>query len=285
MRILTFSIPEADHGMKIEHFLRREGISSRVIVKLRHMPPDQGILLNGEHARTIDLLSAGDTLNITLPQDPPKLKPSEIQVPILYEDEDVIVYNKPSGMPCHQSGGHFFDTLAHVYAAHCLETGEGGPFRPVNRIDRDTTGAVVAAKNQIAAGFLWKRVKKRYIALVEGNVEQDSGVIDLELSRKIPAGIRQLAKILCHDMINGALDPFHRRIVAQDGTIKNDGTGTFTPELLHMDWLVENVIGTIPSFEELMPQSQALVRELGIYRDKSPGEKESRAYENFDYIR
>ena len=114
----------------------------------------------------------------------------------------------------------------------------------------------------------------------------DSGVIDLELSRKIPAGIRQLAKILCHDMINGALDPFHRRIVAQDGTIKNDGTGTFTPEeLLHMDWLVENVIGTIPSFEELMPQSQALVRELGIYRDKSPGEKESRAYENFDYIR
>ena len=52
-----------------------------------------------------------------------------------------------------------------------------------------------------------------------------------------------------------------------------------------MDWLVENVIGTIPSFEELMPQSQALVRELGIYRDKSPGEKESRAYENFDYIR
>ena len=114
----------------------------------------------------------------------------------------------------------------------------------------------------------------------------DSGVIDLELSRKIPAGIRQLAKILCHSMITGDLDPFHRRIVAQDGTVKNDGTTTFTPEqLLHMDWLCENVIGTIPSFEELQPQSQTLVRELGIYRDKRSPEKEARAYENFDYIR
>ena len=114
----------------------------------------------------------------------------------------------------------------------------------------------------------------------------DSGVIDLELSRKIPAGIRQLAKILCHSMITGDLDPFHRRIVAQDGTVKNDGTTTFTPEqLLHMDWLCDNVIGTIPSFEELQPQSQALVRELGIYRDKHSPEKEARAYENFDYIR
>ena len=114
----------------------------------------------------------------------------------------------------------------------------------------------------------------------------DSGVIDLELSRKIPAGIRQLAKILCHDMVSGKLDPFHRRIVAQDGTVKNDGTGTFTPEeLIHMDWLCENVIGSIPSYEELLPHAQGLVRELGIYRDKIPTEKEGRSRENFDRIR
>ena len=221
MRILTFSIAEADHGMKIEHFLRREGISSRVIVKLRHMPPDQGILLNGEHARTIDLLSAGDTLNITLPQDPPKLKPSEIQVPILYEDEDVIVYNKPSGMPCHQSGGHFFDTLAHVYAAHCLETGEGGPFRPVNRIDRDTTGAVVAAKNQIAAGFLWKRVKKRYIALVEGNVEQDSGVIDLPIMPEEPYAMHRI------------VDPDGQEAITEFHVLERFGSHTLCEFMLH----------------------------------------------------
>ena len=192
MRILTYQIQPADQGMKIEHFLRREGISSRVIVKLRHMPTDQGILLNGQHARTIDLLSAGDTLAITLPQDPPRLRPSEIEVPILYEDEDVIVYNKPFGMPCHQSGGHFYDTLAHVYAAHCLATGEGGPFRPVNRIDKDTTGAVVAAKNQIAAGLLWKQVQKRYVALLEGELPRNSGVIDLPIMPEEPYAMRRI---------------------------------------------------------------------------------------------
>ena len=114
----------------------------------------------------------------------------------------------------------------------------------------------------------------------------DSGVIDLELSRKLPAGVRQMAKIIRYGMLSGQLDPFRRRIVAQDGTVKNDGTTTFTPEqLLHMDWLVENVIGSIPSFEELMPQSQALVRELGIYRDKISVEKESKRNEDFDRIR
>ena len=114
----------------------------------------------------------------------------------------------------------------------------------------------------------------------------DSGVIDLDLSRKLPAGVRQMAKILRYGLLSGQLDPFRRRIVAQDGTIKNDGTVTLPPEeLLHMDWLVENVVGTIPSFEELMPQSQELVRELGVYRDKIPTEKEVRARENFDRIR
>ena len=114
----------------------------------------------------------------------------------------------------------------------------------------------------------------------------DSGVIDLELSRKLPAGVRQMAKIIRYGMLSGNIDPFRRRIVAQDGTIKNDGTTTFTPEqLLHMDWLVENVIGSIPSFEELQPQSQELVRELGIYRDRVPGEKEGRKLEDIDRIR
>ena len=114
----------------------------------------------------------------------------------------------------------------------------------------------------------------------------DSGVIDLELSRKLPAGVRQMAKIIRYGMLSGSIDLFRRRIVAQDGTVKNNGTTTFTPEeLLHMDWLVENVIGSIPSIDELLPQSQGLVRELGIYKDKNPGEKEGRKYEDFDRIR
>ena len=114
----------------------------------------------------------------------------------------------------------------------------------------------------------------------------DSGVIGLNLSHKLPEGVRQMAKILRRGMMNGTIDPFRRRIIAQDGTVKNDGSTTFTPqELIHMDWLCDNVIGTIPPFEEILPRSQALVRELGIYRDKIPLEKEARTRENTDRIR
>lgn len=103
----------------------------------------------------------------------------------------------------------------------------------------------------------------------------DSGVIGIKLSDRLPAGVTALAKILERDMMAKTLDPFARRIVAQDGTVKNDGTAVFTPdELLHMDWLCGNVIGTIPTFDEILPMSQSLVRELGIYRDHIPAVKE-----------
>ena len=87
-------------------------------------------------------------------------------------------------------------------------------------------------------------------------------------------------------MCDGSIDPFFRRIVAQDGTVKNDGRYRFSPtEILHMDWLCENVIGTIPAFEDLLPSAQPLVRELGIYRDKIVPEMEVRPREDFDRIR
>ena len=95
------------------------------------------------------------------------------------------------------------------------------------------------------------------------------------MSDRIPEGIRVLAEHLNKSIANRTLDPFARRVIAQDGTVKNDGSGTFTPdELLHMDWLCDNVIGAIPTFEEILPMSQTLVRELGIYRDSIPVVKE-----------
>ena len=103
----------------------------------------------------------------------------------------------------------------------------------------------------------------------------DSGVIGLSLSDKLPAGVRQLGKLLQRSMRDGSLDPFFRRIVSQDGQVRNDGSRTFTPEqLLRMDWLCGNVVGEIPPFEEILPVSRRMVRELGIYRDQIPPEKE-----------
>ncbi len=129
------------------------------------------------------------------------------------------------------------------------------------------------AVNAVLTGA-WKEDKQNPKA-VNYWLGMDSGVIDVEMSDRLPAGIRSLAQQLRQGMIAKTVDPFFREIIAQDGTVKNDGTRRFAPEeLLKMDWLCENVHGSIPSFEELLPQSQPLVRKLGIYRDRIPLEKE-----------
>jgi len=131
----------------------------------------------------------------------------------------------------------------------------------------------------------WKREKGISTALNYW-LGMDSGVIGLSLSDKLPEGVRQMAKLLQKELSESTLDPFLRRIVAQDGTVKNDGTHRFTPEeLLHMDWLCSNILGEIPPFEDILPISKSMVRELGIYRDKIPAEKEARPREDFDHLR
>ena len=102
MTTFRYLITAEDAGDQIQHFLRfKQGISRKVVISLKHLP--EGILLNGSHARTIDLLREGDTLEINLPDQARKLPPCEIDVPRLYWDRDVAVFNKPAGMPVHQS--------------------------------------------------------------------------------------------------------------------------------------------------------------------------------------
>ncbi len=140
-----------------------------------------------------------------------------------------------------------------------------------------------AIRSILAGG--WKKEKGVSTALNYW-LGMDSGVIGVNLSDKLPEGVRQMALMLERGLADGTLDPFARRIVAQDGTVKNDGTHRFTPgELLKMDWLCENVIGGIPPFEEILPVSQSMVRELGLYRDAISTEKEAKPRENFDHLR
>ena len=131
----------------------------------------------------------------------------------------------------------------------------------------------------------WKRDKGVSTALNYWR-GMDSGVIDVNLSDKLPEGVRQMANLLKKGLADSTIDPFLRKIVAQDGTVKNDGTRRFTPEeLLHMDWLCANVVGQIPAYEDVRPISQPLVRELGVYRDKILAEKEAKPREDFDHLR
>ena len=95
-----------------------------------------------------------------------------------------------------------------------------------------------------------------------------SGVIDIALSETLPAGVAHLANILKDGMVNGTLDLFGCSMTDQDGNVRSDGEKRFTPEeLMNMDWLLDNVEGHIPAFEELLPVSRQLVRLLGLYRD------------------
>ena len=128
-----------------------------------------------------------------------------------------------------------------------------------------------------------KKVQKDPYSAINYWLGMDSGVIDIELSDQLPAGVRMMAQLLRKNLIEGTLDPFARKIVAQDGTVKNDGTRFLTPkERLNMDWLCENVIGSIPGFDQILPMSRTMVRELGIYRDSIPGNQEVSPREDFD---
>ena len=103
----------------------------------------------------------------------------------------------------------------------------------------------------------------------------DSEAIDVTLTENLPEGLKALTDMLRQGLREKTIDPFRRRIVAQDGTVKNEGDRAFTPEeLLKMDWLCENVDGFIPEYDQVLPFSQAMVRELGIHRETIPPEKE-----------
>ena len=126
----------------------------------------------------------------------------------------------------------------------------------------------------------WKREKSGHAALNYW-LGMDSGVISVNLSDRLPTGIGTMARFLQDSIAGKWLDPFARKIVAQDGTVKNDGTTTFTPdELLHMDWLCDNVVGSLPKPSEILPCARPMVEELGIYKDVNAGKKEETVHED-----
>lgn len=103
-----------------------------------------------------------------------------------------------------------------------------------------------------------------------------SGVIGVEWTNAIPAGTKALAELLKNGIVDGSIDPFCCHITSQDGIVRNDGNSILSPEeILHMDWLCDNVEGSIPDYDSLAEKARSLVRLQGIYRDKIPAQKES----------
>ena len=190
MRILTFTVPPEMDGVRGKVFLRSVcGLSYRMVRSLKEVP--DGITADGQLLRTIDRVRAGQRVEIHLPADVrPMQTPRVLPLTVVYEDDDVTVLDKPAGMPTHPSAGHADDTLANAAAAYFAAKGVSCVFRPINRLDRNTSGLLVAAKHAHAAARLSGRVDKIYFAVTEG-IPPESGTIDAPLRTMEGHGIRR----------------------------------------------------------------------------------------------
>ena len=185
---LRFVVPPESDGVKLKVFLRGHcALSYRLMVSLKHV--ENGITANGGHIRVIDRVRAGDVIELHIPDDPrPAVPIPDKRFQVLYEDDQVLVLDKPPAMAVHPSPGHYDGTLANAVAAYLAQKEERGAFRPINRLDRDTSGIVVAAKNAYAAARLHGHVEKEYVAVVNG-VLSGEGTIDLPIRRREGFGV------------------------------------------------------------------------------------------------
>ena len=179
-------------GERLDAFLARsmEGMSRSAVQRLIE---DGNVLRGGKQCRKNDRLEPGDVLTVTLPEAKPvEIVPKEIPLEIVYEDEDVAVINKPKGLVVHPAPGHTDDTLVNglLYAMGDRLSGINGEMRPgiVHRIDKDTSGLLAIAKNDLAHAVLASQLKdhtmaRTYEAIVCGNLKEDSGTVDAPIGR------------------------------------------------------------------------------------------------------
>lgn len=187
----SFTVEEEYDSVRADVFLSAimEDVSRSRISRLIS---EGAVLLNGEPLKKSSIkVSEEDRITVFLPPDRvPDILPEDIPLEILYEDNDVIVVNKPRGMVVHPSNGHFNGTLVNALLFHCADlSGINGVFRPgiVHRIDMLTTGSVIACKNDrahrsIAAALKEHSIKRLYRAIVHGNLKED-GTVDKPIGR------------------------------------------------------------------------------------------------------
>lgn len=171
----------------VKEFLYSEGYSHSTLVHLKKTP--HSILRNGEWVYVRDVLNPGDTLEIHLIEEisSENIVSWDVPLDIVYEDEDILVINKPADMPIHPSLNHYTHTLANAVVSYYEKQGIPYVFRCMNRLDRDTTGLTILAKNMLSASILSRdiverRVHRRYLAIVDGILE-GSGTIDAPIAR------------------------------------------------------------------------------------------------------
>lgn len=182
---------EDTDGIRIDRYLS-EYYTDFSRSYLQKLLKDGGVLVDGKIVKSNYKVSSGERILMEIPEAvEPKILPEEIALDILYEDADIILVNKPKGMVVHPAAGHDSGTLVNALLAHCGDlSGINGVLRPgiVHRIDRDTTGVLVACKNDTAHNAIAEQLKvhsitRVYFAIVHGRISEDEGTIDAPIGR------------------------------------------------------------------------------------------------------
>lgn len=185
---MEFRAASNHEGMTLRQLLKKELCLSTKLMK--HLKfEDNGILVNGVRVTVRYVLSEGDVVSLAIEdRESAPIKPVDLPIEILYEDADLVVPAKPAQMPTHPSHDHYEDTVANALAFRYAESGIPFVFRPVNRLDRNTSGLLLIARNRPTAARMANamkdgRIRKTYLAVLDGEWDATSGIIDACLHR------------------------------------------------------------------------------------------------------
>ena len=193
---LKFSVEEKHDNMQAKRYLKQvHGLSTRLITRLKNTP--DGILMDGKLLRAVDFVKAGAVITVNLPDEQSEyIEPIAGKLDILYEDSFILAVNKPPFMPVHPVKQHQTDTLANVVVYYARQRGESYVFRAHNRLDRDTSGIVLIAKDKFTINKLKNGVKKTYTALVHGKIDHGGTIAK-------PIGLLDDSKMVRHVLSEG----------------------------------------------------------------------------------
>ena len=172
----VFEVPADWDGATMQSFLRQHcGLSWRMVVKLKRV--EGGMTADGVPLRSIDRLRAGQTVRVQMPEDTVRIEGADLPLTVVYEDAHVLVIDKPPYLAVHPSAGKPEPTLANAVVGYFEQQGTPLSFRPVNRLDRNTSGLLLAAKSPHVAYALAQKPQKMYLAVVLGALTGE-GTVD-----------------------------------------------------------------------------------------------------------
>lgn len=208
---LTYNVKDEDEGLKIDNILKyKMNLSRRMIIGLKK---NKNIFLNGKEAFTNEKVYVKDEVSVNLAKDESQdIEPQNIPIDIVFEDKDILVVNKQPGIVVHPTKGHPTDTLANGIIYHFRSMGEDTIVRLVNRLDRDTSGLIIVAKNQfchqaMAKQFEANQVEKLYYAVAHGEFDKDEDTVSLPIDRPTKESIKREV------MNNGQMAITHYNII------------------------------------------------------------------------